>query len=204
MALATKFLLTSTDECAVAAGLGVSLPTADDINLGLSSGAQLLSISNDSAHFLPYIACLYTPRSHNYFMQAFVTFDFDTKGNAVYADANGSGLEHIGVWQDQHLANLSVSAGSWLYENYSRSSCLKRIAWSAEAHYTATLNDADSVVGNNFVVGNQNADLSLLNGTLGGHVTLHRTTFTAGYAVPLTSSDRVFDGELRFFVNRAF
>ncbi len=46
--------------------------------------------------------------------------------------------------------------------------------------------------------------ISILDLTVGAHVELHKnTTLTAGYCVPLTS-EREFDGEFRFFVNRRF
>jgi len=204
MAFSGKFLLRSTENSALAMGLGISLPTADDLDIGLADGTDLLSIQNQSPHILPYIAYLYAPNNSKFFAQAFLTFDFDTIGSPVYANANGLGLEKIGTWQDQHLITLSLSSGSWLYENNGSRGRLKRIGWSAELHYTSTLNDADSVSAGNFTVGDPDADLSLLNGTIGGHVTVGKTTFTAGYSVPLTSNDRVFDGELRFFANRAF
>jgi len=204
IALSTKFLLTSTENTALAVGLGVSLPTADDLDIGLADGTDLLSIQNQSPHILPYLAFLYAPNYSDFFAQAFLTFDFDTRGSPVYANVNGLGLNEIGTWQDQNLITLSFSAGSWLYENRNPCSRVNRIGWSAELHYTSTLNDADSVSAGSFTVGDPDADLSLLNGTIGGHVRLRKTTFTVGYSVPLTSSDRVFDGELRFFANRAF
>ena len=203
MAIAAKFLLTSSDECALAAGVGVGLPTADDFELNMVDGTKLIKIQNDSAHVIPYLAYLYTPRGHNCFFQSFLTFDFDTNGNPVYMD-NGGSLERASTWHDQHLASLSVQAGSWLFENYSRWSRVKRVAWSVEAHYTATISDADTLPDNIYVTSDPNADISLVNGTFGGHITVHQTTFTVGYTVPFTKADRVFDGEFRFFANRAF
>ncbi len=204
LTVGTKFLLTSNDELAVAAGLGVSIPTADDIEIGLSDGTALVSIDNDSVHVLPYFAFLYLPRGQNCFVQSFLTLDIDTNGTPVSANVNGTGLESIGVWNDQNLITWSVSGGTFLYENYSRNASLKRVAWSGEIHWTETLNDADSAVGGSFIVGDPTAELSLVNATVGLHATVEQTTFTVGYTVPLSSDDRVFDGEFRAFANRAF
>ncbi|TWU22577.1 hypothetical protein [Bythopirellula polymerisocia] len=204
LSLISKFLLTSTETCAVAAGLGLAAPTADDMELGLSNGTQLIAIENDSTHLLPYIAALYTPERSNCFVLTYLTFDFDTIGNDVLANVNGTGLEQIGVLQDQNLVTFSLAFGSWCYENYTRGNMIKRIGWSLETHYTATLNDADTVSVGNFQIGDPNQDLSLVNQMIGAHMQVGKTIFTGGYGVPLTSSDRVFDGELRFFANRYF
>lgn len=200
----SKFLLAATEDSAFSAGLGVSIPTADDFNIQMSDGTELLELPNESVHLLPFVAWLFAPSYSDWFTQVFVTGDFDTNGTPVLANTNGARLNDIGTWQDQHLITASGAAGSWLYQNNYGPGLLRRVGWSAELHYTATLNGADSVSAGNYVVGNSEEDLSLLNGILGGHVTLGQATFTTGYAVPLTSSDRVFDGELRFFVNRLY
>ena len=147
---------------------------------------------------------LYAPKQSNFFAQAFLSYDFDTQGNSVHTYANGTRLEKPGIWQDQHLAALSLSAGSWLYENHCCNSLLESISWSAEVHHTATINNADFLVDGANSFGNPAANLSLVNGAIGTHVKIGRTKFTVGYSTPFTSSDRVFDGELRLFVNRFF
>ncbi|QEG37346.1 hypothetical protein [Bythopirellula goksoeyrii] len=204
LALISKFLLTSTDTCALAAGLGLAVPTADDMEVNLSNGTELIEVENDSTHLLPYIAALYTPERSNTFVLSYLTLDFDSTGNDVLANVNGTGLEKVGVLQDQHLLTFSFAIGSWCYENYAPGSMLKRIGWSMETHYTTTLNDSDTIVVDNFQIGTPGQDLDLVNEVVGGHVLIGKTLFTGGYAVPLTSADRVFDGELRFFANRFF
>ena len=199
-----KVLLYGTGECAIAAGCGVAMPTADDITVGQSNGTQLLRVENESVHLLPYLGLLYTPRTSNCFVHAFLTLDVDTNGNPTFANVTGSGLEGIGTWNDQNLLTANIAVGSWLTRSQSRNSRVQGVAWSAEVHSTTSLNEADVVAGNNYSIGNPGADLSLVNGTLGGHVVVGMTTFTVGYSTALTSSDRVFDGELRAFLNRAF
>ncbi|MDZ4657203.1 MAG: hypothetical protein SH868_06440 [Bythopirellula sp.] len=203
LACAVKFLLTSTETTAVAAGLGVSAPTADDLEVSMADGTQLVRVTNDSTHVLPYLAVLCTPENSNWYVQSFLTFDFDTTGSDVFANVSGMGLEEIGVWNDQHLATLSVATGSWFYQNYAPGNTIRRIGWQAEAHYTETLNDADSVASGNFRVGNPDSELSLVNGIFGLNVHVGKTIITTGYTVPLTD-DKVFDGEVRAFVNRYF
>lgn len=204
MAFSTKVLLSSGRDYALAAGCGVGIPTADDLDIGLSDGTDLISLENESVHLLPYLALLYSPVGYNCFFQSWLTMDYDLNGTPVYANTTGTGLQHVGRWNDQHLITLSVAAGSWLYENRSRSALLRRLAWSAEFHYTETLNDADSVVTDNITIGDPNSSLSLVNGTIGAHATIDTCTFTLGYTVPFTSDNRVFDGEFRAMMNRPF
>ncbi|MEM8866281.1 MAG: hypothetical protein AAGF31_12115, partial [Planctomycetota bacterium] len=121
-----------------------------------------------------------------------------------YANVTGAGLESIGTWNDQSLVTLNLAYGQFAYQACSPRQRLQSLAWSTELHYTANISDADSVSGGTFVVGDPDANISLLNATIGGHARVGLTTFTAGYVVPLTSNDRVFDGELRLFANQAF
>jgi len=52
------------------------------------------------------------------------------------------------------------------------------------------------------VFGDPDAELSVLNGTIGTHASFGKTVVTAAYSAPLTDEDRVFDGQVRLFVNR--
>ena len=203
LGLITKLVLISDEDWVIAAGLGISVPTGDDLRISLFGVEDTLKIENDSVHLLPYLALAYSPENRSDFAHAFLTFDFDTNGNAVFGD-QGAGLESIGTWNDQSLVTLNLAYGSWLYENRSCRHRLQGIAWSTELHYTATISDPDVLSSGIYALGDPASELSLLNATIGGHVQLGKTTFSAGFVTPLTSSDRVFDGELRLFVNRAF
>lgn len=200
LTITPKLLLWSSEEELFAAGVGVSLPTADDIDV-----VNLLKISNDSVHLIPYLAYLYTPKRTDYFVHAFLTCDFDTQGNNVQANVSGSGLEDIGVYNDQTLISASASLGKFFYRNHSRSARIEAMAWTTELHYTSTVTNADFIQAGAFQVGNaQGSDLNLLNGTLGAHAKLQKSTVTAGYTVPINSNERLFDGEFRLFINRPF
>ena len=199
-----KFLLASNQNMAVACGMGVTAPTADDFNMGMADGTQLVRVENEAFHVLPYLAVLLTPQHSDFFAHAFATLDFDVNGNTIFANTNGLGLTKAGKYRDQHLLALSASMGKWVYRNNRRCSRVNGVILTSELHFTQTLNNADSVRSGNFVVGDPNANLSLLNGTIGGHVQMGKTTVTTGYTLPLTSDDRVFDGEFRVFVNRKY
>jgi hypothetical protein len=201
--VAPKLLLFADGSNAFALGCGVALPTADDLNISTSNGTRLLTIENEAVHLLPYVAYLYSPTRSNLFAHAFVSLDVDTNGNATSADVAGTGFQEIGVWNDQNLISGHLALGSWFYQNYSPAARFNGFAGTWEMHYTNTLNEGDSIAGSTFTVGDPDADLSLLNTTIGGHARWGLTTLTLGYCTPLTE-DKVFDGELRCFVNRNF
>ena len=125
---------------------------------------------------VPFLAYTYAPQSSQFFSQAFLTLDVDTNGNLVEANMVGTGLERIGVWNDQTLLSASGSVGQYLYQNNSRNSTLKVLAWSAELHYTASVSNADTVTVQPFLLGDPGADLSLLNGTIGAHARFRTST----------------------------
>jgi hypothetical protein len=204
LALISKFLLTSNDTCAVAAGMAVALPTADNYELYGINGDKILEIENDSVHLIPFLAFLYTPEQSNYFVQSFITVDVDANGNPVIGNMGASGLENIGDWNDQTYLTGSAAIGRYIYQNYSRNANLQAISLISEFHYTATVNDADIIRNGPFQLGNPGQDLSLLNGVFGANFRFQNYSLTTGYSVPLTSDDRIFDGEARVFLNRFF
>jgi hypothetical protein len=205
VAIIPKILLTSNEEHALSGGVAVALPTADDIRVFGRSGEQILNVENESVHLIPFLGYLYTPEHSDCFFQAFITLDVDLNGNAVTADTTGNGsLTQIGEWNDQSLASGSATFGKYLYQNYSQNSTVKSFSLISEAHYTGTASDADVLTSGPFILGNPDYDLALLNATFGGHLRLKDSTLTGGYTVPLTSSDRIFDGEFRLFINQFF
>lgn len=204
LTLAPKVVLASTRDSIWAAGLGISLPTADATSVSLTDGRQLLKIRNDAVHLIPYLAASYQPAGGPWFAHGFLTLDVDAGGNRVEADLTGEGLESIGRYNDQTLLSVDLAVGSWVYENCSCNATVDRVGWSAELHYTAAVNDADAIERDAFFVGDPEDDLSVLNGTFGAHARVRQATFTAAYTVPFNGDERVFDGEFRFFVNRNF
>jgi hypothetical protein len=203
-AIIPKILLHSNDEMALAAGLGVALPTADDIRVFSQAGDQVLNVDNDSVHLIPFLGYMFTPRDGDCFFLSFVTVDTPLDGNDVSADL-GTGLEGIGIWNDQTLVSASGTFGKYIFQNYSRNSIVQDISLLGELHYTATVSDADTINSGAYQLGQAGHDLSLLNTTVGLNASfINNSTLTTGYTVPLTSSDRIFDGELRVFINQFF
>ena len=203
VSVAAKFLLLKNATSTVAAGIGISLPTADEINVGLVDGTRLARIENEAVHLTPYFAALIQP-SRNHFFHAFLQFDIDTGGDTVYTNPTLTGLSRAGVWNDQTYLFADVGAGKWIARNDSLCRGLSGVALTAEVHYTNAISSADFIRTGGIVVGNPDADLDMLNGTVGAHFRWRQNLITtAGYSFPFTS-DRVFDGEFRLFANRYF
>jgi hypothetical protein len=201
--LAVKALLMRNARSALAMGLGVSIPSAGDLNVNLADGRNLLAIDNKSIHVTPYLALLHSPNAC-FFFHAFLHVDVDTNGNPVYVNSvNGGSMVEIGTWNDQTFLYADAGLGYWLRRNaYGR--MFTDIAATAELHYTGSVSNADSFVAESFVIGDPSANLDLVNATVGAHGRVGMTTLTVGYSVPITSDDRMFDGEFRVFANRHF
>ncbi len=198
----TKLVLAAQRDWVLAAGLGVLLPTGDDVVVQVN-GADVLRIENESVHLVPFLAWGYSPQGSSRFAHAFMTYDFDTTGNSV-STLVGTDLVPFGVWNTTNIASLNVGYGGWVHEVMCPCDRRQGLAWSTELHYAGSINDPDIITDGVQTLGSADDDLSVLNATIGGHAVVGTTTFTLGYAAPLTSSERMFEGEVRFFVNRAY
>lgn len=208
-AVILKRLFYTTDNFAVAAGLGINLPTGNDAN-----GAVVdvnWRVKNEAVHYLPFIGMAGTP-ADAFFYQAFAQFDFAGSGNPVdVSDPNTSA--RVGRLNDQTLLFLDATGGAWLYTN--PQSRIAGIASILELHYTTTLQDADSLgvisrSSNNasvLVFGNPFNQIDILNGTVGLHTQLRNgTTVRVGGVFPLLNGEenRLFDSEVQASVNIPF
>jgi hypothetical protein len=196
-----KFLFHDAPAFDMAAGFSLTVPTADDVGLQLTDGTPLIEIQNEAIHLIPYVAALYDPGGR-IFIHAFAQIDYDFNGSPVLMNADGMGLAEAGRVTDQTLLFLDGSFGYWLYRN--PGAHIHGVATMAEAHYNKTLENAEEVAVGNLRYGDRTADLDLVNGTLGVHVLAHQSIFTNAVSFPITRSDRVFDWEYRFFVNRRY
>ena len=201
-----KGLLHQDERFIASVGMGLTVPTADDFSLTLENNVQVVRVENQSVHLLPFIAgsINVTP---NTFVQSFAQLDFDANGNTVFLDEQGflmqggGQLTNVGRLKSQSTLRFSNSAGCFLFRN--RQKRVSDLAAVLEAHYTGTLNKSDAVGSANFAVGDPTRTLSVLNLTSGLHAYMGKSVVTAAYGVPVTE-DRVFDGELRLFINRYF
>jgi hypothetical protein len=203
-----KTLVHQSCHWAVALGLGVTLPTGDDVDSQLADGTPIALIENESVHVIPYWAVQWTPNEH-FFAHLFVHYDFETHGNSVFVNPElltlGNDLVEVGQWNDQVYQFIDAGIGKWVYRHGHRDWGVTGLAWTAELHYARSLNDGDEIRSGLYRIGSEFLETNLLNATVGGHLQLAgHTTATLGYAMPVTSDERVFDGEMRVFLNRRF
>ena len=204
IALNFKRVLYRQSRCAIAAGLGLTLPTGPDAKMILVNDE--LTVNEDAVHLLPYVGLLLTP-SERLFTQFFAQFDFDANGNRV--SFNG---EDVGAFQEQTLLFLDWSVGYWLY----RRCCpdcdgvahegLVGVAPILELHYTSTLSQTDRVSTDGGTLANLSGRQDLLNLTGGLEAQFGGNWFVrAAGVVPLKENpDRRFDAEFLFQINRLF
>lgn len=189
-----KQVLSQSCTYTLAGGLGVSIPTSDDVFV--YDGANFVQISSESVHLYPYIGSLWTPNDR-LFVQNFLQFDIDANGNTV---SNGTTAVSLKERDDLYI---STSLGYWIYQDRSccSTSLIQGIAPQVELHYNQSITNGDSFNNGDLVVG-QGDDISLLNATLGVTVAMRNHGFmTVGYSVPVTG-DEQFDGEFRLMFSK--
>ncbi len=205
LALTFKGLLLRRQAWAMSAGLTIGAPTADDVRVFLADGTQLVNISNQAVHVMPFVGLLWTPNDR-LFAQGFLQYDVDANGCPVGVNSRGTGLLPSGRINDATYQYLDLGIGYWTHRAQGRGDFLTGLAWTAELHWNQSLSDTDFVARDNFIVGNLARDVSVWDLTLGCHAELNRRTMvTAAYCTPLGGGlDRQFDGEFRLMLNHQF
>ena len=200
LSVISKFLLYEDDSTALAAGLGIEFPTGGDTLV--QSGSSVLNIRNNASYLTPYLGLLKKPVDSPWFANAFVQVEVPTWGDRVFLTetANGSSTR-VGIYTPQTAVFVDVGIGRWLAQN--PGGVVTGIAGFVEAHYNASLNDADqmsesvnagplsSTVNLNPGVGN----FEVVDITAGLHFEFgQQAKLRIGGIVPV-SSDKPFDSE---------
>ncbi len=197
----------------ISTGLGVALPTADDLTVTkLSSdpvnpGATVLRFENESVHLLPFLGGVYAPNDR-FFASGILQFDFDTTGNGIFEqpvmDPFGQPIQ-LGVLQDQTYMFLDASIGYWLFHNRSGGGFLTGVAPVFEVHYNQSLGNTDYVVFQSGTPTNT-SEVSIVNLVFGLNLELaQNANIQVGYTAPVYGKpDEQFDGELRVMFNWLF
>jgi hypothetical protein len=203
--LSFKALLLAGRRGAISAGVSVTTPTADSVNVFLDSGKEIVRINNDSVHVMPFLGWLLV--QDRWFLQGFVQVDVDANGNPVYVNL-GRGLVPAGQYQDETFLYVDVNTGYWLWQadGCQQNRCLTGFAPIAELHLNRSLQNSDVITEGPFRIGEPNDDIQLLHLLLGGHFQLGPMAgLTVGYGTPIGNGpDQLFDGELRAVFNRFF
>jgi hypothetical protein len=137
------------------------------------------------------------------FIQGIAQLDFDLNGNKIVVDSAYDSTD--GRLQDQSLAFLSLSVGSWLHRDQAAPNVTGLLAL-LEAHYTRTLNDADVVGSNSWstpVFTSRDGGLNCMNLTFALHFEMRSLDVRTGVVVPV-GEDKPFDCEFGVQVNYWF
>lgn len=203
--LYSKLLLFSSPTYALSTGLGVSLPTADDLTVGFANGPRLVEIDNKSVHLLPFVGGVWVPNS-DFFVHGFVQVDVDMNGNPVLVNTFENGFRRAGRLDDVTLLYTDIGAGYWAYRANSPDAVLSGIIPTVELHYTRSLEGAETIQSGPFTIGDFSDDIQVLNATIGTTLLLgDSSTLQFAYGTPIgNSADHVFDGEFRATFNWYF
>jgi len=202
--LLSKLLFLRGNKFNFSGGLGVSLPTADDIAINDGAGSELIHINNKSVQLAPFLAAIYTPNDR-FFAQAWYGFTFDTGGNAVTVNPAFFGVgPNIGSLNSPSLMTVDGQIGYWVYQ--SETGRLRGVAPFLELHYAGDVGKGTLLnAGNGFLIGDVTAynEFNLSTG-----VTTRigqNTTLAVGAAVPLLGqSERTFDYQIGVRLNWYF
>lgn len=201
-----KGLLIAGDKLNVAGGLGIAVPTADDVNVGLANGFDLVRVENEAVFLTPYVAGLWTP-NRRCFAQAWMQFSFDANGNPVFLDTTGAGLARIGRLSSQTLMQLDGQIGYWLYSKPEARGCqLAGLAPFVELHYNTTVEDANVIESQGVTVGSLGGRVDELNLTAGIVAQMgNNLNVNVGCVAPLRDDfDRFFDYQVGVRANYFF
>jgi hypothetical protein len=200
-----KHILWGNERWLFSGGAGVSLPTGPDTRVFLSDGTEVLVIDNDSVHVQPFIAALWLPEEH-FFVESFVSADFDTRGNNVRGNITGGRLPSIGELRSASMLMADVAAGYWIYTNPSFRAAMQGLAVVGELQYQTTLENADSVSGNGLTITGLTQNFDTFSAVAGLHAYLfNQVSLSGGVGLPLSSgSDKQYDLNAIFMANWHF
>jgi hypothetical protein len=202
LSLFLKRLMFKSDHRAIASGLGIGLPTGNDVVV--TSFTNRSTIQNEAIHLMPFVALMGAMPNDRWFVQSFAQIDFAASGNGVVTPGGT-----VGVYTEQNLMHLDVGLGRWLGQPMGYR-YLRGVASIFELHYTSTLQDSDRISFANagrfqtLQVAENRTDL--LNLTSGLHFQLTpAANLRVGAVAPLKADpNRTFDSEIFVSFNRFF
>lgn len=202
LTLYAKGLLHQSERLALSGGLGIALPTANDIQVNFANGTNLLQVQNQAVHLQPFLGGLFTP-TNRLFAQGFVQYDATASGNNVAINSTGTGLQTAGKLTDANNLFLDAAIGYWLYQDHA-SQGLTGVIPTLEVHQTNSVQHGDVVSAGPFQVGNFSGSTNITSVVAGSTFEFGtRTQLTAGYATPIGGgADRQYDGAFQFNFNR--
>ena len=189
--LTWKALLYGGEVFNVSAGLGLSVPTADDTHI-MFNGTEVVRINNNTYLGTPYLALLYTP-NNRVFAQVWGSASFDLNSNLVEGQVSSQGFGRAGRLTAQTLVSVDGQFGFWFYK--SNTGILQALGPFIEMHYNTTVSDADVIDFNGIFLTDLRGSTDELNMTIGAVTQIGRNlNMSGGVVVPLSDEDdRFFD-----------
>lgn len=201
--LLAKALFFQRSKINISGGLGISLPTAEDISVGDGTGTELVRVNNRSCQLAPFIAGIWTP-NERLFAQSWYGFTFDTGGNGVQVNPAIFGVgPNIGSLTSPTLMTFDTQIGYWLF--LSQQGLVRGVAPFIELHYSGDVGQGTLLQVNNFAIGDVTT-YQEFNLTAGITTRLgQNTTLAVGAAAPLLGqSGRTFDAQIGVRLNWYF
>ncbi len=189
----------------ISGGFAIYVPTADDSNVFLPYGKELVRIENESVVLSPFVAALWTP-TNRLFGQLLLAWDFDTNGNGTYANLNNGGLSHVGYLNAETLMQVDAQIGYWTYLAPDNSSLLRALGPFFELHYITNLSDPDAIQANGIVIGDFSGNIDEIDLTAGVVCQIgDNINLSVGGVAPVTQgTDRNFDYQVGVRANIFF
>ncbi|MBN2578044.1 MAG: hypothetical protein JXB10_03555 [Pirellulales bacterium] len=200
-----KRMIYESNNTAVAAGVGVEVPTGSDVTGSMAD--TLFRMKNEAVHLTPFAGILQT--RNRLFMQAFLSVDVPLNGNTIAYDDPQFGIGEWGVYTEQTLLRVDAACGYWLYRN-GCSPYLTGLAFVGELHYLSTLNDTDAIYGDgtgtSFIFLNYGDRVDYFDFTVGLHADLaNHMACRVGAAFPFRDRhDRTYTAEIIAQIERRF
>ena len=199
LSLYGKVLLIERETIALSGGLGVALPTAQDIRVQNLNGTPLLEVANEAVRLQPFLGAMLTP-TDRWYAHGFAQFDAAASGNSVALNTTGSGLRTVGRLTDANQLYLDAGLGYWLYRDDSRSvrrGALTGIIPTVEVHHTLAAQAADVVRACAYQVGSFAGTPNFTNLVAGSTFEFgQRSQLVVAYGTPLDGDRRQYDGAL--------
>jgi hypothetical protein len=212
LVLVAKTCLLRRPGWVASAGIGVSIPTADDARQFDSAGLLRSEIDNESFHLQPFVGWAWTPKER-FFAEVFSAVDFDPHGYDVSMAGPSGSMVDVGTYNDQTLSMFDLKVGYWVYRACCRQAWLTGVAPTVEIHYTSTLEDHDDLQPpGDLVMADPLNRWYNLNLTVGLQVLMRTGSTFAAFAVlpleddedPVTGAKSNFDAEFGFQLNQYF
>lgn len=127
----------------VSAGMGVSVPTADDARL-FDDVFLEAAIRNEAVNLTPYVGFFKDYGcGDGWFMQGYAAVDFEASHNTIVDYSSGD----RGEIEASTLLSVDWQIGKWIYRNDCCCGGIAGIAPVLELHYTTTLDNGDTPSG---------------------------------------------------------